>query len=89
MQDDAPIKLGELPLHASGLVDDVVIQHQMEVSRSAVGAREIVEELHEGRRVFVLRDAVHDTPGACIEGTEDVALDVLAWRENERLLTAL
>ena len=59
----------------------------MDPLRSSVSVAEELEELGEHRRVLVLRHTVDDSPGAGVERTEDVALDVLPRGQHERLVS--
>ena len=86
VQHDAPGELGELCGHHFCLVDDVVVEHQMDALRTPITAAQVEQELDEHFGGLVLADAVDDGAGVGIEGSEDVAFDVLAGRQDHRLL---
>ena len=56
---------------------------------SPVSAAEEVQKLREDLGVLSFGHSVDDSPGARIERPKDVALDVLARRQHDRLLPAL
>ena len=66
VQDDAATGLLQVALHASRLVDDVVVQHDVQFVCSAVSAIQMFEEQHEHRCVLALSHAVHDAPSSSI-----------------------
>ena len=86
MQPDAVAELGKRPLRELGLMDAVVVEHDVYASSGALLRGEQPEQVAEQGGILAVRTGRVETAGAHVERTREVELLVLARRHDAPLL---